>query len=1102
MSSYVCFSRHLKPCEFIKASEIQGKTPSSLKSRLKLEKETLCVVTPYFAQPCDPKKPILSEFPNLELPMQGNPFPPAPNHIRIIPENEPPFSLFVQTQTHLDEDFPLMEIRLTSDELNKTNSSQFLERCVQVFSLKITKPQLFRNGVLVGANVPTLDLFRSSQTNHLLFKCVLDESEHEQVVTRRKLADEVVSSEEVYVKSLQRLHYYWRPAYRDSKIFDAVQMRFIFGDVERLLNVHEDLLKELRSVRIEGNSPYSAMLGPIFLKYVDRFKVSTSFISNYKNATELVGKKAKQSKTNEMKLQEVDEMNPDCNDQNFYAYYITPVQRYPRYRLLVRDLAKKSAPFHPDREYLEKALETIDNTNRNLDQTSHHVKQLLLMEQIQKELPDTFFLMEPGRELILTENVRLSKPKSTSAILYLFNDIVLLCTSKGKKLNIHLSASLSEFRFCSGRPNASSIMTLVDGKEYVIVFDDYDKKTIWMDRFVTNRTAMLLNIGFENKFVKWTEVEIGATLYPLMNHDGICQDGKVIFIGGINQSMTYTSTMLTYDVKDAQWQVSLAGIEARAYHTVNIIDSIIYVAFGQTKSSICKTVSKCRFGTNNWEELTLNQKDVERCGHSCVVHNGRLVIYGGRNDKEVKGDVLIVNPIDNITMVLDPCSMMGAPPPRVFHAAVLFNDSMIVVGGKSEGSIVGDIFIFNIKERNWTPVPLKIQGRMYHKLMLHNKYLFVIGGTDTQKVFGVEVINTETWQPVKLDQFGNEPFGISRFGFADIGDGRGMVFGGMDSVAKTPFSCSWIMDVADGFNEDREPTPRQRTPETRTVVNLELDPIPKMPSPDRSRSQSARGSPNKQIEPMARKAVTTNLPPKASRESDRCPQVSGFVDFASIQAVRTRLRKYSADGAGPGPLVPEQLRAPPAVVVGVPKPPAESKDVERRKTTNPSDLSPLVLEKTPVRRASLSPRATASPRDAGVQEFYRAHNIDVTKLNPIEQSSTRMRVTRLLQKIQQNDDNEAKVAKMEAMLSGNPTPDTVIVVKIVDNRVMRLVKITASMSCADVKAKIEEKVGDGIKNLSIEVTKGKLVALTDQSLKEAEVAAFKSRFPGVIVHLM
>lgn len=586
-----------------------------------------------------------------------------------------------------------------------------------------------------------------------------------------------------------------------------------------------------------------------------------------------------------------------------------------------------------------------------------------------------------------------------------------------------------------------------------------------------------------------------------MNHDGICQDGKVIFIGGINQSMTYTSTMLTYDVKDAQWQVSLAGIEARAYHTVNIIDSIIYVAFGQTKSSICKTVSKCRFGTNNWEELTLNQRDVERCGHSCIVHNGRLVIYGGRNDKEVKGDVLIVNPIDNITMVLDPCSMMGAPPPRVFHAAILFNDSMIVVGGKSEGSIVGDIFIFHIKERNWTPVPLKIQGRMYHKLMLHNKYLFVIGGTDTQKVFGVEVINTETWQPVKLDQFGNEPFGMSRFGFADIGDGRGMIFGGMDSVAKTPFSCSWIMDVTDGFNEAREPIPRQRTPEARTVVNLELDLVPKLSSPDRSKAQSARGSPEKQIEPMARRAVTTNLPPKPSRESERCPQVPGFVDFASIQAVRTRLRKYSADGAGPRPLVPEQLRAPPAVVVGVPKPPTESKEIERRKTTNPSDLSPLVLEKTPVRRASFSPRTPASPRDAGVQEFYRAHNIDVTKLNAIEQSSTRMRVTRLLQKIQQNDENEAKVAKMEAMLSGNPAPDTVIVVKIVDNRVMRLIKITASMSCADVKARIGDKVGKETKNLTIEVTKGNLVALTDQSLKEAEAAAFKNRFPGVIVHL-
>ena len=76
------------------------------------------------------------------------------------------------------------------------------------------------------------------------------------------------------------------------------------------------------------------------------------------------------------------------------------------------------------------ALQHIDGTNH----TSHRVKQLILLEAIQKELPETIFVMEEGREIINQGQVRITKPKIGSGILYLFSDIIILA-SKGKKVN-------------------------------------------------------------------------------------------------------------------------------------------------------------------------------------------------------------------------------------------------------------------------------------------------------------------------------------------------------------------------------------------------------------------------------------------------------------------------------------------------------------------------------------------------------------------------------------------------------------------------------------------------------------------------------------------
>ena len=164
---------------------------------------------------------------------------------------------------------------------------------------------------------------------------------------------------------------------KKSKIFDNIQFKFIFGEIPGIVNTHKKLLGDLKQIQVN----YASEFGPVFLNFVDNFKVSLSFISKYKKVDEMIKQKLLRPDA-EAKFKEIEDANE--SGKTFMSYYITPVQRYPRYPLLIRDLIKCTPDFHPDKHYLTKALHEIDNANKRLDETSHKIKQLVEIEDIEK----------------------------------------------------------------------------------------------------------------------------------------------------------------------------------------------------------------------------------------------------------------------------------------------------------------------------------------------------------------------------------------------------------------------------------------------------------------------------------------------------------------------------------------------------------------------------------------------------------------------------------------------------------------------------------------------------------------------------------------------
>ena len=97
-----------------------------------------------------------------------------------------------------------------------------------------------------------------------------------------------------------------------------------------------------------------------------------------------------------------------------------PVQRIPRYKLLLEDLLKKTVETHPDYLNLKKAYQVIENVATFVNETIRQHEMFINMLDIQKSL--TGFdevLLVPGRTFIKRGIV---KKVQNYLSVYLFNN--------------------------------------------------------------------------------------------------------------------------------------------------------------------------------------------------------------------------------------------------------------------------------------------------------------------------------------------------------------------------------------------------------------------------------------------------------------------------------------------------------------------------------------------------------------------------------------------------------------------------------------------------------------------------------------------------------
>eukprot|EP01126_Amoeba_proteus_P004488 TRINITY_DN11496_c0_g1_i1.p1 TRINITY_DN11496_c0_g1~~TRINITY_DN11496_c0_g1_i1.p1 ORF type:complete len:1168 (-),score=238.79 TRINITY_DN11496_c0_g1_i1:50-3553(-) len=254
---------------------------------------------------------------------------------------------------------------------------------------------------------------------------------------RSYIAKEIYTTEKSYVESLQICIDHYRSNFlMKCSAFDETidTINSIFGNLNVLYGINKNLCVELEKI-VETWSPESE-LGVIFVRWSPFLKMYTDYSEKYSSA---VGIFTKLERKNPKFKTVVDECYLSSNiNLRLTDLLIMPIQRIPRYSLLLTDLLKHTLETHKDYLPLKEALECIQNVAVLVNESVRRRENSVRLDELHKEGFDLSNFIVSSRHLIKDGivKVKISKEQKTiteSQYWILFSDIIIRCKKESAK---------------------------------------------------------------------------------------------------------------------------------------------------------------------------------------------------------------------------------------------------------------------------------------------------------------------------------------------------------------------------------------------------------------------------------------------------------------------------------------------------------------------------------------------------------------------------------------------------------------------------------------------------------------------------------------------
>ncbi|CAH0547503.1 unnamed protein product [Brassicogethes aeneus] len=242
---------------------------------------------------------------------------------------------------------------------------------------------------------------------------------------------EIINSEMKYVSQLETIINFFMNPIKERKLLKQDDFETLFGNIKTIYSINKNLLEELD----EGTKN----VAQAFLKVAPFFKLYSVYAYDYKNSLRLI-QNARAVNPQFAKFVEMQETRPEVQTK-LSSLLITPIQRVPRYKLLLMHLQELTSTKEKDYNLIVECLEKIDDAadhiNKVVDDQENAQRLLELHRCFCGGEPN---IITPGRTL-KKEGIlmKMSSKQAHSEKLYavLMNDIIMFCKMKkdGPKVN-------------------------------------------------------------------------------------------------------------------------------------------------------------------------------------------------------------------------------------------------------------------------------------------------------------------------------------------------------------------------------------------------------------------------------------------------------------------------------------------------------------------------------------------------------------------------------------------------------------------------------------------------------------------------------------------
>mmetsp|Transcript_19181 Transcript_19181/g.53846 ORF Transcript_19181/g.53846 Transcript_19181/m.53846 type:complete len:488 (+) Transcript_19181:60-1523(+) len=249
---------------------------------------------------------------------------------------------------------------------------------------------------------------------------------------RDYIVEEIVTTEKAYVQSLRTLIGLWllplqNLADEDDQILSREDIKDIFSNIQLLLGVNEQLLDEMVK-RIDSWKHSDATAHRHFADILDRyapmFKLYTEYCSNYTLAQETFFREMNGNERFQDFLRSTWDMMD--NKMEFPAFMIMPIQRVPRYILLMRDLLEKTSFDHPDYPLIQRAIRKLEEVASHANAAIKQGENVEKILKIQSQIIGANDLLQPARVFVMEgELMKIMSTGVRPCWYILFNDIMI-----------------------------------------------------------------------------------------------------------------------------------------------------------------------------------------------------------------------------------------------------------------------------------------------------------------------------------------------------------------------------------------------------------------------------------------------------------------------------------------------------------------------------------------------------------------------------------------------------------------------------------------------------------------------------------------------------